>query len=155
MERARHRNSKSATGIKVNAALLLLEGEAIDGGVIYLEVIWLPSLYFLVARLSTRAFLDEAECKIQGGLMIGTWEGFCLTFPVAEPCSSETTREADDASPVSVLEAPFTEDFSSESFERVSTELHELQMLLQLLKMESEAYAQVPGLISNQEEVAQ
>ncbi|KAL2538793.1 uncharacterized protein Fot_20184 [Forsythia ovata] len=74
--------------------------------------------------LSTRAFLDEAECKIQGGLMIGTWEGFCLTCPVAEPCSSETTREADGASPVSVLEAPFTEDSSSESFERVSTELH-------------------------------
>ncbi|KAL2515033.1 Uncharacterized protein Fot_29004 [Forsythia ovata] len=47
------------------------------------------------------------------------------TFPVAEPCSSETTGEVDDASPFSVLEAPFTEDSSSESFERVNTELHE------------------------------
>ncbi|KAL2509365.1 hypothetical protein Fot_33012 [Forsythia ovata] len=79
----------------------------------------------------------------------------CLQCPVAEPCSSETTREADDASPVSVLKAPFTEDSSSESFERVSTELHELQKHLQLLKMESEAYARVPALFSNQEEVAQ
>ncbi|KAL2538610.1 hypothetical protein Fot_20001 [Forsythia ovata] len=78
-----------------------------------------------------------------------------LQCPVAEPCSSETTREADGASPVSVLEAPFTEDSSSESFERVSTELHELRMHLQLQKTESEAYAQVPALISNQEEVAQ
>ncbi|KAL2485294.1 hypothetical protein Adt_30050 [Abeliophyllum distichum] len=79
----------------------------------------------------------------------------CLQCPVGEHCSSETTREVDDASPVSVLEAPFTEHSSSESFERVSTELHELRMHLQLLKMESEAYAQVPALISNQEEVAQ
>ncbi|KAL2538777.1 hypothetical protein Fot_20168 [Forsythia ovata] len=115
MERARHRNSKSATGIKV-------------------ELCFFPE-----------------PCK--GPSERGS---ACLQCPVAEPCSSEATREADDASPVSVLEAPFTEILVLKALrESVRTELHELRMHLQLLKTESEAYAQVPTLISNQEEVAQ
>ncbi|KAL2538747.1 Uncharacterized protein Fot_20138 [Forsythia ovata] len=49
----------------------------------------------------------------------------CLQCPVAEPCSSEATREADDASPVSVLEAPFIEILVLKALrESVRTELH-------------------------------
>ncbi|KAK6140347.1 hypothetical protein DH2020_025911 [Rehmannia glutinosa] len=62
----------------------------------------------------------------------------------AELESSESSKEADHPSPISVLEVPFTEDASSsESFERVSAELHELRMQLQLLKMESSSDAEV------------
>ncbi|KAL2533704.1 hypothetical protein Adt_07055 [Abeliophyllum distichum] len=79
-----------------------------------------------------------------------------MQFPGAEPDSSEGSKNADYHSPVSVLEVPFTEDISSssESFERVSAELHELRMQLQLLKMESGAYPEVPALISSEEDVA-
>ncbi|CAA2967550.1 Hypothetical predicted protein [Olea europaea subsp. europaea] len=49
-----------------------------------------------------------------------------MQFPGAEPDSTESSKNADYHSPVSVLEVPFTEDISSssESFERVSAELH-------------------------------
>lgn len=56
--------------------------------------------------------------------------------------SSESSKDADNASPVSVLEVPSVEDASSisESVERVSAELSELRMQLQLLKMGYDAY---------------
>ncbi|KAK4419121.1 hypothetical protein Salat_2324900 [Sesamum alatum] len=74
----------------------------------------------------------------------------------AEPDSSESSKEADHPSPISVLEVPFTEDTSSsESFERVSAELHELRMQLQLLKMESGTYTESSTLVPIEEEVAQ
>ncbi|MCD9638019.1 hypothetical protein HAX54_021631 [Datura stramonium] len=65
--------------------------------------------------------------------------------PEPEPTSSVSSKEADHPSPLSVLEIPCTEDASSgsECFERVSAELNGLRMQLKLLKMESEAYADV------------
>lgn len=59
--------------------------------------------------------------------------------PGPELESSESSKEADHPSPISVLEASFVEDASSGSdcFERVNADLHELRMQLQLLKMES------------------
>ncbi|XP_022872748.1 uncharacterized protein LOC111391729 isoform X2 [Olea europaea var. sylvestris] len=84
-------------------------------------------------------------------------EDSSFQFPGAEPDSTESSKNADYHSPVSVLEVPFTEDISSssESFERVSAELHELRMQLQLLKMESREYPEVPARISSEEDVAQ
>ncbi|XP_077216839.1 uncharacterized protein LOC143851334 [Tasmannia lanceolata] len=57
---------------------------------------------------------------------------------VAEPESPQSSKEAEQPSPVSVLE-PLSEVevSSSECFERVSADLHGLQMQLQLLKLES------------------
>ncbi|OIT01236.1 PREDICTED: uncharacterized protein LOC109229535 [Nicotiana attenuata] len=71
--------------------------------------------------------------------------------PEPEPESSVSSKEADHPSPLSVLEVPFTEDASSgsECFERVSAELNELRMQLKLLRMESEAYADV--VVSDEE----
>ncbi|CAN4121666.1 unnamed protein product [Withania somnifera] len=70
-----------------------------------------------------------------------------LEYPAPEPApeSSASSKDADHPSPLSVLEVPFTEDASSgsECFERVSAELNGLRMQLKLLKMESEAYADV------------
>ncbi|CAA2984889.1 Hypothetical predicted protein [Olea europaea subsp. europaea] len=61
--------------------------------------------------------------------------------------SSENSLQA-DPSPDSVLEVPLTEDVSSvsECFESVNAELHELQIQLQLLKMESQACVDAPTL---------
>ncbi|XP_073289341.1 uncharacterized protein [Primulina huaijiensis] len=70
--------------------------------------------------------------------------------------SSESSKEADHPSPVSVLQVPFAEDASSssKSFERVRAELHELRMQLQLLKMQSSEYSEV-SLIPLEEEVSE
>ncbi|KAH6802586.1 hypothetical protein C2S51_034032 [Perilla frutescens var. frutescens] len=74
----------------------------------------------------------------------------------AEPESSESSKEADHPSPISVLEVPCSEDTpSSESFERVSAELHELRMQLKLLKMESGTYSETSALLPIEEEEAQ
>ncbi|KAK6126060.1 hypothetical protein DH2020_040174 [Rehmannia glutinosa] len=63
-----------------------------------------------------------------------------LPYLGAELASSESSKVADHASPVSILEVPFTEDVSSssEGYEKARAELNELRMQLQLLKMESE-----------------
>ncbi|KAL6520998.1 hypothetical protein OROGR_017567 [Orobanche gracilis] len=66
---------------------------------------------------------------------------------------SEISREAGHPSPISVLQVPFTEDTSSsESFERVSAELQELRLQLQLLKMESSTDADMSALLPIEEE---
>ncbi|XP_022862131.1 uncharacterized protein LOC111382397 [Olea europaea var. sylvestris] len=74
-----------------------------------------------------------------------------------DPGSSENLLQADDPSPVSVLEFPFIEDVSSvsECFERVNAELHELRMQLHLLKTESQACVEAPTLISSKNDIAQ
>ncbi|XP_051130218.1 uncharacterized protein LOC127250833 isoform X2 [Andrographis paniculata] len=74
----------------------------------------------------------------------------------AEPDSSESSKEADHPSPISVLEVPFAEETStSESFERVSAELHELRLQLKLLKMESGAYPTESSLGPAEDNAAQ
>ncbi|KAL3628588.1 hypothetical protein CASFOL_027634 [Castilleja foliolosa] len=68
--------------------------------------------------------------------------------------SSESYKETvEHPSPISVLHVPFPEDTSSsESFDRVSAELQELRLKLQLLKMESNAGADVATLFPIGEE---
>ncbi|XP_010528296.1 PREDICTED: uncharacterized protein LOC104805416 isoform X2 [Tarenaya hassleriana] len=60
---------------------------------------------------------------------------------VSELQSCENTKEGDQPSPVSVLEASFRDDFSSSSecFESIHADLQGLRMQLQLLKLESGA----------------
>lgn len=56
--------------------------------------------------------------------------------PVSELESQANCKEADQPSPVSVIEAPFTDDLSSgsECFESISADLHgNLMMVLVLL----------------------
>ncbi|XP_058003116.1 uncharacterized protein LOC110662051 isoform X3 [Hevea brasiliensis] len=74
---------------------------------------------------------------------------------VAELESPASSMEAEQPSPVSVLETPFVDDLSSSSecFETLSADLHGLRMQLRLLKLESEAYAEGPMLISSDEDV--
>ncbi|CAN1142833.1 hypothetical protein LINPERHAP2_LOCUS13280 [Linum perenne] len=75
--------------------------------------------------------------------------------PEAKPESSASSKETDQPSPVSVLEATFADDLSSTSdcFESLSNDLQGLRMQLKLLKLESEeAYEEGPMLISSDEE---
>ncbi|KAI3447654.1 hypothetical protein Pfo_004319 [Paulownia fortunei] len=120
--------------------------------------------FLLHTKQSSAADNDKAAAHDQ--------EGFCLQelhygppeegspslqYLGAELASSESSKEADHASPVSVLEVPFTEDASSssESFEKVSVELNELRMQLQLLTMESGAYGEISTLVPIEEDVTQ
>ncbi|KAK4755190.1 hypothetical protein SAY87_008947 [Trapa incisa] len=62
-------------------------------------------------------------------------------------------KEADQPSPISTLETPFSDDLScgSECFESLSADLRGLRLQLQLLKLESGAYGQEAALISGDE----
>ncbi|XP_004494988.1 uncharacterized protein [Cicer arietinum] len=71
--------------------------------------------------------------------------------PVPEsPCS----KDADQPSPISVLDPSFTDDLSScsECFGSVSADLQGLRMQLQLLKLESEEQVEGPMLVSSDED---
>ncbi|PON72827.1 afadin [Parasponia andersonii] len=71
--------------------------------------------------------------------------------------SPASSKEAEQPSPVSVLEVPFKDDVSycSECFESISADLQGLRMQLQLLKLESESYEEGPMLISSDDDVGE
>ncbi|KAF5747541.1 hypothetical protein HS088_TW05G00264 [Tripterygium wilfordii] len=74
---------------------------------------------------------------------------------VAEIQSPSSSKEPDQPSPISVLEATFPDDLSSasECFESLSADLHGLRMQLQLLKLESEAYEEGSVFLSSDEDL--
>ncbi|XP_056867412.1 uncharacterized protein LOC108861983 isoform X3 [Raphanus sativus] len=77
---------------------------------------------------------------------------------VPEPQPRESSKEGDQPSPVSVLEASYDDDdvsSSSECFESVSADLKGLRMQLQLLKLESAAYNEASMLVSTDEDTDQ
>lgn len=85
---------------------------------------------------------DQEDANLQESVLgqsEGTSSAKCFG---PEPESSESSKEADHLSPVSVLEVSFAEDVSSSSdcFETVNAQLNELRMQLQLLKIESGGY---------------
>ncbi|KAB5519776.1 hypothetical protein DKX38_024095 [Salix brachista] len=73
---------------------------------------------------------------------------------VAEVETPASLKEADQPSPVSVLESPFPDDLSSgsECFESLSADLNGLRMQLQLLRLKSGAYEEGPVLIISSDE---
>ncbi|XVF08030.1 hypothetical protein REPUB_Repub06bG0190200 [Reevesia pubescens] len=77
-----------------------------------------------------------------------------LHCPVSELESRASSREAEQPSPVSVIEAPFTDDLSSgsECFESISADLHGLRIQLKLLKLETEAYEEGTMLLSSDDD---
>ncbi|KAK6943708.1 protein of unknown function DUF3741 [Dillenia turbinata] len=77
-----------------------------------------------------------------------------LLHPIPEIESTVSSKEADQPSPISVLEAPFLEDPHSgaECFESLSADLHGLRLQLQLLKLESEAYSEGQMVLSSDED---
>ncbi|KAK7345651.1 hypothetical protein VNO77_16259 [Canavalia gladiata] len=76
-----------------------------------------------------------------------------LHEPPVPGLESSCGKDADQPSPVSVLEPSFTDDLSScsECFESLSADLQGLRMQLQLLKLESEDYMEGPVPISSDE----
>lgn len=74
----------------------------------------------------------------------GQQEGAPLHCPETQRESHPSSKEVDQPSPVSVFEAPFTDEpsSSSECFESLSADIHGLRLQLQLLKSENEGYAE-------------
>ncbi|KAL3531855.1 hypothetical protein ACH5RR_005376 [Cinchona calisaya] len=107
------------------------------------------------ARDQQNANLQEQEPEVE----LGQSEGASASSkcPGPEPEFSESSKEADHPSPVSVLEVSFAEDVSSSSdcFETVNAELNELRMQLQLLKMESGGYVDAPVISSKNNNIMQ
>ncbi|KAF9597999.1 hypothetical protein IFM89_023571, partial [Coptis chinensis] len=81
---------------------------------------------------------------------------FSSRCTIVEGESPASSKEAGQPSPVSVLEPPFVEEFSplaSDSFEKISADLHGLRMQLQLLKLESsDAYSEGSEMIVSSDE---
>ncbi|KAG4913336.1 hypothetical protein JHK82_053918 [Glycine max] len=77
--------------------------------------------------------------------------------PLQPPVSgleSACCKDADQPSPVSVLESSFTDDLSScsDCFESLNVDIQGLRMQLQLLKLESEEFVDEPVLIQSDED---
>ncbi|KAL1330155.1 hypothetical protein HN51_047314 [Arachis hypogaea] len=98
----------------------------------------------------------DKDNSIQQELSAGSSDGTSDCFqPPAPGLESSCGKDTDQPSPVSVLEPSFTDDLSSscsECFESLSADLQGLRMQLQLLKLESEGYAEGSVLISSDEE---
>ncbi|KAL3536356.1 hypothetical protein ACH5RR_004817 [Cinchona calisaya] len=97
----------------------------------------------MIKKHDNSSACDQEVAKLQESAL-GQAEGASASLKCAgpEPESSESSKEADHHSPVSVLEVSSMEDVSSSSdcFETVNARLNELRMQLQLLKIESGGY---------------
>ncbi|KAG4959444.1 hypothetical protein JHK87_036077 [Glycine soja] len=74
--------------------------------------------------------------------------------PVPVPgLEASCCKDADQPSPVSVLEPSFTDDASScsDNFESLNNDLQGLRMQLQLLKLESDEYVEGPMIVSDED----
>ncbi|KAL2599264.1 hypothetical protein GLYMA_10G045600v4 [Glycine max] len=74
--------------------------------------------------------------------------------PVRVPgLEASCCKDADQPSPVSVLESSFTDDVSScsDCFESLNNDLQGLRMQLQLLKLESDEYVEGPMVVSDED----
>ncbi|GLT92484.1 hypothetical protein SLE2022_103190 [Rubroshorea leprosula] len=118
------------------------QNSAVCSGPCHLELSALVNGDFSAGDLDTLASQEIRD---------GRHEGAPSHHPEPQLESYTGPKEGDQPSPVSVLEAPFADDFSSgsECFESLSADIHGLRMQLQLLKMESMAYAEGSTLLSS------
>ncbi|RVW39813.1 hypothetical protein CK203_074657 [Vitis vinifera] len=112
----------------------------------------LSTCIFVENNSSTHGLDDSIPQEPSNGSSEGS--SVPLLGSVPEPESPSSSKEAEQPSPVSVLETTFPEDLSSgsECFERVSADLQGLRMQLQLLKLETDAYAEGSMVISSDED---
>ncbi|GAU34696.1 hypothetical protein TSUD_29370 [Trifolium subterraneum] len=114
----------------------------------------LPGSSSCVLIKGERSVVDKSN-PMQEDVTAGSTGGNSVLpeAPVAgleSPCC----KDADQPSPISVLDPSFTDDLSScsECFGSVSADLQGLRMQLQLLKLESEEHVEGPMLISSDED---
>ncbi|CAL5207142.1 unnamed protein product [Lathyrus oleraceus] len=90
---------------------------------------------------------EEVSAGSTGGISV-------LSEAPAPGLESPCCKDADQPSPISVLDPSFTDDVSSSSecFGSVSADLQGLRMQLQLLKLESEEHVEGPMQISSDED---
>ncbi|XP_061351319.1 uncharacterized protein LOC133296372 [Gastrolobium bilobum] len=108
-----------------------------------------------VVNVANEYAVVSSESSSDKELSVGSSNGNSVFFePPAPELESSCCKDADQPSPVSVLEPSFTDDLSScsECFESLSADLQGLRMQLKLLKLESEEYVEGPMLISSDEE---
>ncbi|KAL2323331.1 hypothetical protein Fmac_027710 [Flemingia macrophylla] len=115
----------------------------------------LPELssHVLIKGGSSAADKDKS---IQQDLSAGSSDGSSVLYePTVPGLESSCCKDADQPSPVSVLEPSFTDDLSScsECFGSLSADLQGLRMQLQLLKAGSEEYVEGPMIISDEDGV--
>ncbi|KAM7262966.1 hypothetical protein ACFE04_000649 [Oxalis oulophora] len=86
-------------------------------------------------NLSSQETLDEKSKEVP------------FNKPIPDLDSPSSSKEAEQPSPLSILEAPFADDLSScsDNFESLSADLLGLRMQLQLLKSESDIHAEEDG----------
>lgn len=98
--------------------------------------------------------VDE-ENSMQKDVSAGSTGGISVLSEAPVPGhESPCCKDADQPSPISVLDPSFTDDLSScsECFGSVSADLQGLRMQLQLLKLESEDHVEGPMLVSSDED---
>lgn len=116
-----------------------------------------PDLRELPSGISTSGSPSavEGDSLLQQEPSVGSSSGSSVSSqPIVPGLESSCCKEADQPSPVSVLEPSFTDDLSScsECFESLSADLQGLRMQLQLLKLESEECVEGPILISSDDD---
>ncbi|KAK7279429.1 hypothetical protein RJT34_24482 [Clitoria ternatea] len=96
----------------------------------------------------------DKDNSMHQDLSAGSSGGSSVLYEPPVPGHESTgSKDADQPSPVSVLEPTFTDDLScSECFGSLSADLQGLRMQLQLLKLESEEYTEGLMLISSDED---
>ncbi|RDY08155.1 hypothetical protein CR513_07646, partial [Mucuna pruriens] len=96
----------------------------------------------------------DKDNSIQLDLSAGSSGGSSVLYEQPVPgLESSCCKDADQPSPVSVLEPSFTDDISScsECFESISADLQGLRMQLQMLKLGSEEYVEGPMVLSDED----
>ncbi|KAI4349260.1 hypothetical protein L6164_009870 [Bauhinia variegata] len=100
----------------------------------------------------------EEDKSLHQEISAGSSNGNSVSFqPSAAGLESSCCKDADQPSPISVLEPSFADDLSScsECFESLSADLQGLRMQLQELKLESEEYVEGPILVSSDEDAGE
>ncbi|XP_020202367.1 uncharacterized protein LOC109788117 isoform X2 [Cajanus cajan] len=97
----------------------------------------------------------DKDNSIQQDLSTGSSGGGSVLYEPPAPGLESCCKDADQPSPVSVLEPSFTDDLSScsECFGSLSADLQGLRMQLQLLKSGSEEYVEGPMILSDEDGV--
>ncbi|KAF7804532.1 uncharacterized protein G2W53_043643 [Senna tora] len=142
------RDTSVITRDVVDAAL---ENSAGSSEIVDQDLPELSSCVFVKGNTST---IDE-DSLLQQELSVSSSSGTSVSSrPPVPGLESSPCKDADQPSPVSVLEPSFTDDLSScsECFESLSADLQGLRMQLQMLKLESEEHVEGPMLISSDDD---
>ncbi|CAJ1968378.1 unnamed protein product [Sphenostylis stenocarpa] len=116
-------------------------------------------LHKVLPELSSNVLIEgdgsvvDKDNSIQQDISAGSSGGSSVLHEPPVPGLESCCKDADQPSPVSILEPAFTDDLSScsECFESLNADLQGLRMQLQLLKLESDEYVEGPMIVSDED----